>query len=171
MGLFSKIREATVSKTGQYFTAGKYRVKLKVVKSQESSQAGNKNFFIIETSVLESDNDVTPAGCERSQVIDLGNQMAMPNVKEFTCCASGIDPQDPESNEKVEAFWKEIVGEAISFENVCELITSEGNPLEDVEMDLECVDVETKKSKDRRKSNPDAPQEFFTKHIWAPRTV
>lgn len=161
MGAFSKINETKVFGGGQYFEAGHYKVKIKDTKIVDSSQSPGKQFVVIETEVLESDCEKIPPGVDRSQVIPLGEQMSLSNVKAFVAAASGVDPLDDDINVKVETFWKELVGEAINFEQICDLIFESGqNPLGDEVMDLECTEIITRKEK-----------KPFTKHNWAPRDV
>lgn len=159
MGVFSRVREAKVSGGGQYFEPGLYRVRIKETKLIDSSKDAGKQFFIIETVVIDSNNEKIPSGVDRSQVIPLGETMSLPNIKAFIAAASGVDPLDEEVNEKVEAFWSKLAGEAVDFEKVCDLFT-ETNPVEGEEMSLECVEITTKGKK-----------QPFTKHNWEPRAV
>ena len=161
MGAFSKINETKVFGGGQYFEPGHYRVKIKDTKMVDSSQTPGKQFVVIETEVLESDCEKIPAGSERSQVIPLGEQMSLSNVKAFVAAASGVEPLDDDINVKVEKFWTEVLGESTNFEQICDLIFESGqNPLGDEIMDLECTEIITKKNK-----------QPFTKHHWQPRVV
>lgn len=161
MGHFSKIKGTKVTPSGQWFKPGNYTVKIKACKVVESSQ-DNRAFFIVETEVLESTNpDITP-GMDRSQAIDLTKVMGMPNVKGFVAAASGVDPYTEGLDEQVEAEWarrlaEQGVTEKIDYEQICELIISELNPLRGQVMQLECVNI-TKK-----KDGGD-----FTKHNWQP---
>lgn len=159
MGMFGKIEEAKVTKTGQYFGPGKYQVKLLVVKEVESTKNSNKEYVAIETKVLASDNPAHPAGAERSQVIDMTNVMGLPNFKGFLAAVSGVDPSMESLNSDVCNYWKSKVESEITLEQVCELVVSPANPLEGLVMDLECVTIKTQAGGD------------FTKHIWAPRDV
>jgi len=160
MSLFSGIKDASVSKSGQYFKPGHYKVKIKAVKMTKSQAAPSQMFFIIETEVLESDNpDISP-GSERSQVIDMSNVMALPNVKAFVAAASGVEPTSETVNEEVEKYWSDLMGEHISFDVLCDRLVSDSNPLEGLEMFLECINIVTKKEK-----------KDFTKHMWSRREV
>jgi hypothetical protein len=154
-GRFAGIEEAKVFKTGQYFKPGLYTVKIKAVKWVVGS-VGKKEFVVIETEVLESNNPEVPVGGERSQVIDYSSVMGQPNVKAFVAAASGVDPGSSNVNDEVSAYWSKTVGEHLSFEAICDLIVSDTNPLEDVVLGLECVEVTTKSG------------DPFTKHSWQP---
>lgn len=160
MGMFDGIEDAQVSKSGQYFKPGSYRVKIKAVKGQESSATPGKHFFIVETEVLESSNPDIPVGNERSQVITMGEQMALPNVKMFMAAVSGVDPNSDTINEEVEAYWEPKLGQHMSFKDICELVTSSANPLEGLELALVCEEITTKGT-----GKP------FTKHLWQARDL
>lgn len=155
MSRFKGIQDAPVYKTGQYFKPGKYKVRIKAVK-WVTSAVGSKNYFVIETEVVQSDNTEVPVGGERSHVIDMASAMGKPNVKAFVACASGFDPGITDINDKVCEYWSRAIGESLDFESICELIISDANPLQGNVMDLECMEIET------RQGTP------FTKHNWMP---
>lgn len=159
MGRFSKIRQAKVSGTGSYFVPGMYKVRIKTTKMVESSKDTGQEFFVIETEVLESDNPKIPVGGDRSQVIPMDETMTLPNIKGFIAAASGVDPLDDDIDDKVEKFWSKAVGQSLSYDQIADLMV-DGNPLEGVELELECVEIIT-----RGKGQP------FTKHNWQPREV
>lgn len=190
MGLFSKIETTQVTKTGRYFEAGNYKIVILACKVVES-QADPRHFFIIETRVLESDNDKIEVGGEYSQVIDLNNQMGIPNVKGFVAAASGVEPTSEAVNSLIEEEWKRRAAdkrygldeseilmllnddrgkseklEKLDVEAITEFIVHESvNPLEGIEMKLECIARETKKSKENK--DPNKRTEYFTKHVWS----
>lgn len=157
-GRFKGIKETKVFKTGQFFKEGKFRVKIKAVKWIVSA-VDKDEYFIIETEVLESNNIEIKVGDERSHVINMGNVMGLPNVKGFVAAVSGVDPAATEINDLVQAYWSKQLGEYIDFEQVCELICSDTNPLKDEEMELTCFMTKTREGND------------FTKHVWEPRDV
>lgn len=167
MSLFSGIKDVSISKSGQYFKPGHYKVRVKAVKVQDSQVGAAKKFFIVETEVLRSDCPDIVVGSERSEVIAMDNVMALPNVKAFIAAASGVDPNSEEINQEVEAHWKKRLtdqkvlqqGEDVSFDQICDLVISAINPLGGTELELECVNITTKgEGKD------------FTKHLWQPKT-
>jgi len=167
MSVFGNIKEVKVSKSGQYFKPGKYRVRINAVKLQYSQIGVNKQYFIVETEVLTSDNSDIPVGMECSQVVPMENVMALNNVKAFVGAASGVDPLSETINEEVEAYWKKTLvqqgileeHEEADFTGICEFIVSPLNPLKGIEMDLECVNTVTQSGGD------------FTKHYWRARQV
>lgn len=179
MGKFSNIGKVNVSKSGQYFTAGNYQVRIKEVKIVPSQAGGNKEYFVIETEILDSDNPKIKPGSERSHVIDMSNVMSMPNIKAFIAAVSGVDPQSSTINEEVEAYWQKWgteqkimeAGEEMTFERVCDMIVDPLNILDGTVMDLECLDVITKKERDAAKAAGRDPKADFTKHNWIPREL
>lgn len=156
---FKGIEDKQVSKRGQWFLPGKYKVKINAVKWVDA-QVGSKSYVIVETTVLASNNESVPVGAERSQVIDMSNVMGLPNVKAFVAAASGVEGTSPSVNEEVCKYWSDLLEETVSFDEVCERICSEANPLEGEVMELECVNIKTK-----------VTQEDFTRHNWFPRDV
>lgn len=162
MGMFDGIEDASVSKSGSYFKPGHFRVRIKAVKKQDSATAPGKQFFIIETLVLESSNPDIAVGTERSQVITMGQTMSLPNVKAFMAAVSGVDPNSETVNQEVEAYWAERLNQHVPFDQLCELVCSAANPLGEaqppIEMDLVCEEILTKSTK-----------QPFTKHLWQPR--
>ena len=162
MGYYSKIKNTEVSKSGSYFAEGNFHVEIMRIKEQESS-TDSRCFFIIETKVLESDNEAIRPGAEKSQVIDLTQVMGLPNVKQFIASVSGIDTgefDNEEINDQVEAYWSKQLDTKVEFEDICEMVASSDNPLEGVRIDLVCSTIITK-----GKGQP------FTKHVWQPRDV
>lgn len=161
MGKYDKLADAQVSKTGQYFDVGNYRVKILAVKDVESTKGGNKNYTVIETRVVESNNPKIPVGSERSQVIDMGNVMGLPNLKAFVAAASGVDATMDSVNDDIEAYWarQDPQGAQRSLGDIVEELFVGANVLEDVEMELTCVEV--------KKQNGDP----FTKYIWGTRDI
>jgi hypothetical protein len=161
MGMFDGIEDATVSKSGQYFKPGNFLVELKAVKQQDSATAPGKQFFIIETQVLESSNPDIPVGNERSQVITMGQTMSLPNVKAFMAAVSGVDPNADDVNAQVEAYWMpKLGGQHTSFDKICELVVGPANPLAGLKLRLVCEEIQTKGTK-----------QPFTKHLWQPRDI
>jgi hypothetical protein len=152
------IEQAKVSKTGLYFKVGKYRVKINAVRWIKAS-VGAKEFVVIETEVLESNNNEVPVGAERSQVIDMTGVMGMSNVKGFVAAISGVDSSSSNLNEQIEAYWAGLLGSPLPLSDICDMICSEANPLGGEEIDLECVEVT------KRDGDP------FTKHMWATRST
>lgn len=158
MGVFSGIRDAKVSKTGTWLQQGFHKVKIKAVKEQHSQQ-GNDVFFIVEMDLLETDNEKLEVGKEYSQVINIGKQMGFANIKIFVAAASGVDPNEEDINEQVEAYWTKTLEMDLNFEQICEIICSADQPLAGLEMTLECRNLPTRDDGE------------FTKHLWDPIEV
>jgi hypothetical protein len=158
MGRFDGIEDVKVYKTGQYFKPGKYRVKINAVKWVKAS-VGAKEFTVIETEVLQSNNPEVPVGGERSHVIDMSGVMGMPTFKAFVAAASGVDPTSVAINDEVVKYWAGVTGTHNTYAGICEMLCSELNPLEGEEMELECIEVK------KRDGDP------FTKHQWAIREI
>jgi hypothetical protein len=156
--LYSKITDVSVSRSGQYFKEGHFLVKIDAVKEVESQAGVNKLYFVIETTVLESDNPHVKVGGSYSQVIDTSNVMFLPNVKGFMAAVSGVEGSSETVNEEIEKYWEGVMGEHVPFERICELVVSEGNPLEGIKMELVCTEILTK-----------AEKKPFTKHMWQVR--
>lgn len=157
MSIFAKIKEAKVFVTGQYFEPGNYIVKVKSVKLQPASDKPGVVYFIIESEVLWSDNPNIAVGSERSQVINMSNIMALPNVKNFMGAASGFDPTREDLNDQVEATWSQMLGRQVDFPMICELAAGSLNPLEGTILNLLCTNIKTKETGND-----------FTKHMWTP---
>jgi len=161
--LFGAVGEAKVTKSGNWFKEGSFKVKLLAVKAI-LSQEDQSPLFIVETKVLESSNDEIKIGSERSQVIDLTNVMGKPNMKSFIAAVSGVDPVAEDAAAKVCQFWSKKLGMDLTFAQICDICVDEKtNPLEGTIMDLECVMIRTKPKQGR----PEGGE--FTKHNWQPR--
>lgn len=168
MSVYDKIKETQVSKSGQYFKPGNYKVRIKACKLIKSQAGAAKMFFVVECDVLQSDNPEILVGSERSQVVPMDGKMALPNIKQLVSAVSGVDPTSETVNEEVEAYWKEELkrrgltdGEDVPFADICELVSDEKiNLLQGIEMRLECESIKTKEK-----------QTDFTKHNWQIRQV
>lgn len=154
MGLFSSVANAQVSQGGIYFLPGKYRIKIVAAKVVRSHK--NKDFFVGECEILESNVSKLPVGTRASQVIDISNLMGPGNIKAFVAAASGVNPSDGDINEQLVAKWLELTGEEMDIEQICERVVMEDNPLADIEMLLTVVEITTKDGRP------------FNKHTWAP---
>jgi len=167
MSIYENIKEVKVTKSGQYFKPGNYKVRIKACKLVKSAAGANKMFFIVECDVLASDNPGISVGSEHSQVIPLDWKTAMSNIKSLVAAVSGVNATSETVNEEVEKYWKAELqrrgltdGEDVPFEEICDLVTDEQvNLFKDIEMGLECVNTKTTKDDD------------FTKHNWQIRQV
>ena len=157
MSIFDGIKDVVVSKSGSYFEPGNYKVRIKAVKKQKSQAGKNMVWFIIETVVLMSDNPNIKVNGEYSQVIDTSGVMFLPNVKRFMAAVSGVNPASETINDEVEAYWKEVLGQYVPFNELCERVVGPANPFEGIELELKCSLTTTKEDKP------------FTLHLWQPR--
>lgn len=143
------------TKTGTYFMPGNYRVKIKAVKWVDG-QVG-KQYTVVETEVLESNNPEITVGTERSWVVSMGNVMTLINLKAFLAAASGVDPEASDAAAQIETFWQERHPDGVHADiaQIMEEYVVKHNVLENLEMLLECVTVKKKDG------------EPFTKHVWS----
>jgi hypothetical protein len=132
-----------------YFLVGTYKVEIEEVKLKTARDG--VEVFIISAKVLESTNSERPAGCKASQVIKLRPDLmdtALSNIKQFLGTAMGIANPDlyvPEDGQDLAEFWEQ------SFE----LAVSSDQPLEGLQLGLNCTNKLTKAGKD------------FTVHNWS----
>lgn len=163
MGIYSTIKAAKATKTGQYYEKGEYRCKILAVKEVVSTQKLGQVYFVVETECLESNNDKVKVGAEYSQVIDMTNIMAMPNIKVFLAAASDLDPytmSNDDLNAALEERWSELCERKMELDEICELIASAANPLEGMEIGLTCVEQKTKPTVQKPTGG------IFTKYQW-----
>lgn len=162
MGAFSNVRAAKVFKTGQYYLQGSYRVRVDTVKTIVSAEKTGKPFFIVETTCLESDNPDIEVGKEYSQVVDMQNIMAGANIKVFLAAATGLDAymDNDALNDSIEQRWSEMLGRKVGMEEICEIATGSSNPLNGIELGLNCVNVRTRPTP----LKPDGGT--FTRYQW-----
>lgn len=90
MGFFAErkdldVKSATPTQGGLYFQPGNYKVEIQRVKMVKS-QTNGKDFFAVETEVVESDNEKLGAGMKPSWLVELPGaypETSMGNVKDF----------------------------------------------------------------------------------------
>jgi len=153
MGIFKGIDKAEVTGGSQYFLPGKYKVKVDVVKLVQSRKS-LADLFVVETTVIESNNIERPSGSRASQVIKMGEVMSLPNIKKFLGAAVGVDATSASANDGIEKAFSDATGRRMSIEDCAEYVVSAENPMGEIELRLECVEIETKRG---------TP---FTKHNW-----
>ena len=132
MGVFSGLKEAASTQGGNYIQPGNYLLKILRVKMQ-SSQVGNRQFFVAELRVLEArktDPGHEPNGVdtEPSWLVELPGQypsLSLGNIKAFLHAAfsalakrDGVDPPDEDDID----------------EGIAEMAVSSENPLVGVEI-------------------------------------
>ena len=125
MGFFQEskldLRSADRSEGGLYFQPGNYKVEVNRVKMVKSATTG-RDFFTVETTVLESDNDDLRPGMSPSWMVELPGKYpdtALGNVKDFLLAGYGYFAKrtgDPEPDKS--AIGDEEADAAISEENV-----------------------------------------------------
>jgi hypothetical protein len=140
--IFDGIQKTELSSRMPFFAPGKYRVKILGVHLRPR-RADGVNMFIVETEILESNNEELPEGSNAAQLIKCAGDMWLGNVKRFAMAAAGIAANDMKRAEE------EVTPETI------EMIVSEEQPLVGLELDLKCSVIKTKKGDD------------FTVHEWA----
>lgn len=166
MGYFDNVSAAKVSKSGQYYLPGEYKVRVEACKVVPSTQKNGVLYFIVETTCLESDNPDIKEGGAYSQTINMNQIMGMPNIKMFVAAATGIDPfmedKRNELNDAIEKTWSALLERPMTVEAVCSFIASSANPLEGVELGLTCVNTRTRPVPGKPEGGD------FTKHQWFP---
>lgn len=140
MGKFSGVGGAKVGGGGVYFLAGLYTVRVKKCFLMASRR--REDLFIVETEILESNNEKRKVGMSCSWVVKMSQDAALGNIKGFVAAAMEVDPDDGNISDE-------------EWESNCEAAVDDDNPLADVVVDLECVDITT------RDGNP------FTLHKWS----
>lgn len=134
---YDGIQNARYNEGGVYFLPGTYLVRVDKVKEGVTRQ--KKDFFVIETTTIESSNPERPVGGQQSQMIMMEWDNALGTIKNFASIAGDGDTSVPES---------EIDAASI------ELIVSEENPLKGTVLRVTATNVETKKGG------------TFTKVLW-----
>lgn len=89
MGVFSAVKDARPTQGGRYFDPGNYVVKINRCKHGMTRK--NVDFFVVETKILESDNDGLPIGSEASWMVTMDKDAAPGNIKSFAMAATGVD--------------------------------------------------------------------------------
>lgn len=124
-----------------YFLEGRYKVRIDTCKAIVSRNG--IAFFVVEATILESNNPERPAGSRCSWLQKIQTDMGPVNIKKFVGAANGLDPASEEVNREVN-------------QDVVEYVVSDDQPLAGTVMPLQCVLTETKAG------NP------FTIHNWEP---
>lgn len=146
VSMFSDIEntKAVAEAEKSYFLPGKYRVRIDGVLVHKKLISGH--LFIVETTVLESDNPDIQRGEQRNWAQPFEMVAAMPRIKCFVGAAHGFCPR-----RNLDALNQFVT------QDVCDRAVSPDNPLRGVVMDLEC---HNKKSVRTGKD--------FTIHMWLP---
>ena len=149
MGLFGDIKGKRGTQGGVYFEPGLYLVEVNRVKLGKTRKG--EDFFVVETKLLESDNENRPEGSSCSWMVMFKHDAALGNIADF--CRAGLYAcaVQNEADPGVKHF-EEIEIEDDDAEEIC----SEENPLAGTVLKVEAVNVKTRAGKD------------FTKVTWAP---
>jgi hypothetical protein len=144
--MFSEIEttKAVSEAERSYFLPGKYRVQIDVVHTHKKLVGGH--LFLVETTVLESNNPEIEKGEQRNWAQPFDMVAAMPRIKCFVGAAHGYCPK-----RNLDGINKFVTKE------ICDKAVSPENPLKGVVIDLECYN---KKSQRTGKD--------FTIHMWLP---
>ena len=144
MGVFDGIEhvEAEGTSARQYFEPGIYSVAINSV-FLHNRRLGGGPLFVVETTVLESNNPSIRPGDRCNWVQSFALPSALPRIKTFIGAALGFCPkrQDKEINAQVTA-------------EVCNEVVSSPNPLRGKRLALSCVSKITRAGKD------------FVQHSW-----
>lgn len=127
-----------------YLTDGNYLLQIKGCTLKKART--KRNFYLVEFTILESDNEERPAGMTVTWMTDVDNDMGPINIKRFLAAAAGIDPNSEEAN-------KEITSK------VAMLSVSSDQPLAGAQIYVNVQTVTTKAG-----SN-------FSEHRWQPVTA
>ena len=141
------IKNAKVTQRGEYFLPGNYRVSIDLTKSIQTEDG--KTAYVVETTVLESDNTDIKVGAKRNwfQMIT-GIKSAFGNIKNFVASVEGIDLRKSESDSETDEYLEERAG--ASTEEPGELYTGKE------------VLLTVKLGKTKEKGND------FSFHTWIP---
>ena len=140
MGIFDGIEHVAAEGTSmrQYFEPGNYVVKINSVFLHEKRMGGGK-LFIVETTIIESDNPQIKAGDKRNWVQSLVLPSALPRIKSFIGAAMGLNSKDINAH---------------VTPTICEDIVGPQNPSADKKVGLCCIVKPTRTGKQ------------FLQHIW-----
>ena len=136
MGIFDGISEATVYGGGRYLTPGKYGLKVKELKTFESTKYPGRNYFAAELEVLETSSEDYIEGDVVTWLVDLSQTPAMSNILGF---ALALSPENKQSD-ITPAVMEELV--------------SPDQPASGIEVKADAFLTQTRAGKD------------FTKVIW-----
>ena len=123
MGRFGGIKDAKVSLGGVYFLPGNYLVRVDSVKT--GSTRKNDNFFVVETTILESDNPERKKGSSVSWMTLESFDSYLGHIKHFVSVA-----QQCEEDEVDEAG--------------VEMVVSDENPCRDIVLVVKANNVPTR---------------------------
>jgi hypothetical protein len=159
MSLYSGVKKAEVFTNSEFLPEGVHLVRIDAVKQVQSRKNTSKYYFIVEMSVLDSSNEGLDKKKKFAQVIEITSQMGPSHIKNFVAAVSGVEPDLPDAGDLIEKYWSEKFEIPLEMDQICELIVSDDQPLEQKEMAVECVILRN------LGKNQDGE---FTKHQWQP---
>jgi hypothetical protein len=93
---FAGARSANTSQQGNYFSPGRYKVKIKNCVYRPTQNSGD--VFLVETQILETSDPIKhPIGADRTWIQGTKNKnVYLSAVKAFAAAAVGLDLKNPE---------------------------------------------------------------------------
>jgi len=169
MGRFGNLAGVRTNGSGIYFEQGDYDVRIDKIKFNDDTRTG-EDAFIIETTVVRSDNPTRAPGCKPSQVITLKKQYletCLGDVKQFV--GAMLEIEDPDSyNEPID-----VVDQITAQQMGCDLQTAANNRFWEQAIDMLCSEENPGRGTlihvncTIRPGKKD-PTKSFTKHVWGP---
>lgn len=92
MGAFAKVAGARPTEGGRYFAPGEYVVRLQAIKHIQTRM--QKDAFVVETRIVESNVDKLPAKSECSWMVTMDKDAAPGNIVGFVVAATGCTPEE-----------------------------------------------------------------------------
>ena len=140
MSIFAGIGnvKATEQK-GVYLPEGQHLLAIERCKLTEST-VGNRTFFVVESTVMESNNEDIRPGTHASWVVKLGGdypQMALADIKKFAVAVTGADEDE------------------VDAEFMQELVDGPGDLVSGRKVNCQVEEVQTKRGG------------VFSKHFWS----
>jgi len=150
---WSQIGNAPIFERGNYFSPGRYKLRLLRCLSKQTQKSGVA--FISEFEVLESDNPVHPIGSKGTFFVKMANpQQGFSNIKEMVVAILGFDISNPEHLRQIERDLSPQLA------NLMTALETQGTAVlggRDT-VSVECRIIQTKAGND------------FTLHVWSPWT-
>lgn len=127
MGLFSKIKDARVSKGGVYLLPGNYLLKVETAKLIEDRH--NVALLVTEHLIIQSDNEERKPGSHVTWMAKNNQDAFLGNVKAFLCGVLGVSEDDIDEETAEGAFDEDqpLQNQYVKAE-AFEIITKKGTP-------------------------------------------
>lgn len=127
MGRFAGIKQAQYNEGGIYFLPGLYLVHVDRVKTGTTRKG--IDFFVVESTIVESDNGERKPGSACAWMVTLDKDAALGNIKHFCSIATGCKLEEVD-------------------EAGVEMIVSDENPLRGTFLRVQAVTILTKEKKE-----------------------